>query len=311
MSADQAKQFLDQATQSIQGGQPAQALELIRQAIQLNPGNPEAHMLHGIALAQTQQPTQAAEAFREAIRLDPNSAKAHYNLAVHLHSQHERTAALEQAKLALERDPQHAGARDLSARIQAELGTAPSARVADSPAPGGPPPVVDPGISEQPPLGQQPPVAEQPAFTGQVPPTGHQPPPSYYRSGYDLPAHSLAFVEKLGKKWLGIGWALIALHVVIVALNLITSAEELAALSSPTAFMQFIESMDQTAGVADWILAILSLLAILSMITWMILDLVDNRGNFLWLLPFFTCCLCTFGYLPAVVVAIYILAGRN
>ena len=73
MSQDQVKQFIDQASQSIQSGQFEGALQLIDQALALSPNDADAHILRGICLSQTGQPIAATDAFNRAITLDPAS----------------------------------------------------------------------------------------------------------------------------------------------------------------------------------------------------------------------------------------------
>src|SRR5688572_28332388 len=118
MSEEQAKQFLDQATQSLQSGQFQQALELVDQSIALKGDDAEAHILRGIALSQTGQPDVATESFRKAISLSHNNPKAYYNLAVHLYSRGQKSESIEMAREAVRLDTKHAGARDLVTRIE-------------------------------------------------------------------------------------------------------------------------------------------------------------------------------------------------
>src|ERR1019366_2120293 len=68
MANEQAKAFVDQATQSLQNSQFQQALELVDQAIAIEPGASDSHVLRGICLSQLGQPDAATEAFGRRFR---------------------------------------------------------------------------------------------------------------------------------------------------------------------------------------------------------------------------------------------------
>jgi len=56
------------------------------------------------------------------------------------------------------------------------------------------------------------------------------------------------------------------------------------------------------------VVSLLGILIRLGSLVWMILELSDRRGNWLWLLPYLLCCCCGFDWL---ILAIYMLAGRQ
>ena len=48
--------------------------------------------------------------------------------------------------------------------------------------------------------------------------------------------------------------------------------------------------------------------SLLGILIWSIMDIIDRRGNFIWLIPNIICSCCAFGWIT---MPIYILAGRN
>lgn len=301
MSQDQARQFVDQATQSIQSGQFDQALQLVEQALAIDPALVDAHILKGIGLSQTGQPDAATDSFQRAITLDPNSAKAQYNLAVHLYAQGRKTEALQAARAAANLDASHSTARQLISTIETEL-AGPSTVGMPNP---NDPLAAPPQTPSVPPIEGPKPFAPPPPV-GQVPPGPQNP---YMKEAYQGPIHSIPFVERLGQTWVYIGWgiAVISLSAFIFTLALYYPAISSWASSGSSDPKALSDKLEHLQGVT--ILQILSWTGILGILTWSIMDLVDRRGNFIWLVPLviLSCC-CGFGWL---ILPIYILAGRN
>lgn len=283
MAEDQAKGFLDQATQSIQGGMFNQAIDLIDQAIAIDPNNAEAYLLRGVAMAQTNQPDGATESFQKAIMIQPTNAKAFFNLAVHQSRMGNKTQALDASREALRLDPAHAGARELIVQLEQELGLE---RTVDPMLKEDVPPVQ---AGPQNPYGAQNPYAQQPGA-------------QYYRQGYAPSAHSVAFVEKMGQTWTTIGWVLVGVWVVIFLISMITSGPQMI-----EAFQEAMRNPNAPRPVqqGNILVQILSWINALAALIWMIIDIADRRGNWLWLVLFICCCCC------APIQAIYIAAGRR
>ena len=284
MSNDQAKGFIQQAGQSIQSGQYAQALELVDQAIAIDPMDPEAHVLRGVALSSTNQPDAAVESFRRAIGLDPQNTKAFFNLAIHYYRIGQKAEALEMAREVVNQDPTHTGARELVTRIEAETNA--HTTVAGE---GG----------------------EQSAFAAPpAPGAGAQ-----YRPGYDeKPVHTIGFIERMGKNWTVVGWILSGLQALFFFFSIAQAIQlwqkmltDPASLQQPGA-NQSMMMMPSTP--VEWVMAGASLMTLLLTFVWMILDITDRRTNWLWILPFVILCCCCNG-LHWVILAIYIIAGRK
>jgi tetratricopeptide (TPR) repeat protein len=306
MSEEQAKSFLEQATQSLQSGQFQQALELADQAIAAKESD-EGQILRGIALSQLNQPDGATDAFRRAISLNAHNPKAYFNLAVHYYALGQRNEALEMAREAVRIDSKHAGARDLVARVEAELtpkSDVPVARVMDD----GTTATTTPTSEGQPPVDSAAPQSpyQQPY---------QQPVGGYVQPGYETASvHSLQFIERMGKGWDTLGWVIVGVALVISAFGMFQLIGNwdafMQAMQNPEQAQRFQERLYGNQAIA-MLMQIVSYGATLGGLTWMILELTDRRGNWLWLLPYVLCCCCTFGLTQPIVQAIYMVAGRQ
>lgn len=338
MSQEQAKAFIDSATQALQGGQFAQALEFAQQAITMNPESSEAFVLKGIAHSQLQQPNEATEALRHAIMLSPYNVKAYYNLAVHYFGMGEMGPAEDMAREAIRSDPKHVGAKDLLARIAAatapkqpeapkEQGVGHDPLAAQPPASGQPeglqPPVQQPmpppssgptPPTLQPPGGQPQPPYQQPQAPHQPPQGPYSPPPGqpYYRPGYEnQQVHSVAFIENMGKNWTTVGYGIGFVASAFWVFGLVQYINYWNQSGGDIQrWAEVLQSESQKGGPGQMLLSLLSLFTLLLSLIWFIMDLTDRRGNWLWLLPYVVCCCCGMGgYGP--LQLIYIWKGRE
>ena len=76
-----AQRYSDTCHQSIQTGDPAGAITLCTEAVQLDPVSVQAQRNLGIALLKSGKPEEAIPFLREATRLDPDREEAHFLLA--------------------------------------------------------------------------------------------------------------------------------------------------------------------------------------------------------------------------------------
>jgi len=297
MAQEQIRQFIDQATQSIQSGQFDQALQLIEQALALDPNNAEAYVLKGIGLSQTGQPAAATEALKRAVDLDPNNAKAEYNLAVHLYSQGLKTEALNAARQASVLDASHAAARQLVSTIETELGIGarPTTPFSNDP------------IAEAPPTNVAPPPMEQPGPTPFAQASQPQYVNPYMKDPYASQEHSIPFIGNMGGAWTAIGWFLAALNLVggLILVYMVIQTMPHVNPNNPDEAQQFIL---RTFGGLVNLVRICGFGGMFGIIAWTIIDVIDRRSNPVWLIPGVVCSCCQFGWLA---LPIYILAGRN
>ncbi|MEQ1932494.1 MAG: tetratricopeptide repeat protein [Fimbriimonadaceae bacterium] len=261
MSNEQAQEFLNQATQSVQSGQFDQALTLVDQCLALDPSNGDAYLLRGIALSQTKQPDLAQAAFRAAADLMPGSPKPLFNLAVHLYGTGYKREAYDAANEALQLDPSHAQARDLASRLQQELG------------------IPAPGI---PTAGPEGPQAQNPYAQGA----------NYYRPGYENQTgqvHSIAFVERMGANWDKIGLIICGVSMLLLLLGLGNLMSQWDAIMTSfrggTPYQQPSTPLSVIQNILGWVTS-------LSALFWVISDIADRRGSWLWLVGFILCCCC-------------------
>jgi len=306
MSLDQTQQFIDQATQSIQSGQFDNALPLLEQALALSPTNTDALILKGICLSQTGKPTEAADSFNKAIILEPNNAKAHFNLAVHQYAQGQKRDALEHAKAAATLDASHTGARQMISNLEKELGVGEAPVM---PNPNDPlsqvqaPPSVT-GMSTNP--YDSPRQVGQPAgphVGGEIPRPVQNP---YMKDSYSAPTHSIPFVENLGGAWVAIGWILAGISLLGFVSGVVGMFSALGGVNfnDPDAINRAMESQSGMMLVSR----IAGFASLIGILIWSIMDILDRRGNFVWLIPNIICSCCGFGWIT---LPIYILAGRN
>ncbi|MHB8635824.1 MAG: tetratricopeptide repeat protein [Fimbriimonadaceae bacterium] len=337
MANEQAKAFVDQATQSLQNSQFQQALDLVDQAIAIEPGASDSHVLRGICLSQLGQPDAATEALRKAIMLSPYNAKAYYNLAVHYNALGNKKEACELAREAVGVDPRHAAAKQFLTQLEAELSGPPSGPTGvgeESSSMYDPTSVQPPapvrtgsqdlasqsagrtGAHDLPPLAGQSdmphvsPAPGQPRTTAESAPPpsvnagsrsvgGQFSPAGYTRPGYEQPASSLPWVSNMGGAWIAIGIVIAVLPLICWFINL---GLVMAALNSRSTDFQ---QMGAGASGAFWVVYLLSVpLSVL----WMLCDTLDRRSGFWWIalaVPGACCCL------NFIVMPIYMAAGRK
>lgn len=287
MSDDQAQSFVDQATQSLQSGQLNQALDFANQAILLNPQAADAYVIKAVALAQMNQAADATRAFEDAIRILPDSAKTRFNFAVHLVHQNQKNEALAQAREALNLDPTHAGARQLVGQLEAELG------LGARPSEGAVPPVQGMPGPEQPYGGN--PYQQNPYGSPYGGP--NQP---YVRPQHT--GHNVALVEQIGANtWTMIGWGFVAAWFILFIIGILTAGPEIA--------RAFNEGMSGNARpgptMGNPIQTVLSWILSIGALTWMVIDIVDRRSSWVWLVFYVLCCCC------APVQVLYMALGRK
>jgi hypothetical protein len=321
MANEQAKAFIDQATQSLQNSQFQQALELIDQAIAIEPNVSDTHVLRGICLSQLGQPDAAVEAFRKAMLLSPYNAKAYYNLAVHYNSLGQKKEAADLAREAVGVDPRHSGARQLLGQLEQELmgvsndpvgeiidvapkkaPMAPPPGVSDSssmPPSARPPQTAPPSAQSRPQSGPGNPPAAGANPYGDAKATGQFSHQGFNRPGYVAPTSALPWVSGMGKAWVGIAWFLFFCWIpLIIAFVNICMAVINEKIQDPQKIMAL------GGGVVDVLYLLVGVLTLF----WMICDTLDRRASGWWVagLVVSTCC-----GLNILLFPIYLLVGRR
>ena len=103
-------------------GRTADSLQPLREAMVLEPHNPELPYLMGLAQAELGNPAEAEKNLREALKRDPRFGRAHYNLGLLLSAAGKDNEALESLRQAEKRDPEGADAPYARATIHWRLG---------------------------------------------------------------------------------------------------------------------------------------------------------------------------------------------
>ena len=79
--------YVNYGSELLRQGRPAEAVTLLREAVNEDPLHKDARLSLGLALQKSGDGDGAAEQFRAAIRIDPGSAEAQAGLAITLHQQ--------------------------------------------------------------------------------------------------------------------------------------------------------------------------------------------------------------------------------
>jgi tetratricopeptide (TPR) repeat protein len=99
------RRLLDEAVDDRSNGQFPEAIQSLRQAIQLDPDNPGLHHELGMTFLMIRNWESAEAELREAIRHDPSSAGAHNGLGYSLEKLGDLQGALDQFRIATHLDP--------------------------------------------------------------------------------------------------------------------------------------------------------------------------------------------------------------
>jgi tetratricopeptide (TPR) repeat protein len=105
------KPAVEAAWQLLAQGKRDQAVTLLRDVIQTNPGNADARLLLGSVLMEAGQRSESIAQLREAVRLVPQSAEAHNALGETYNAFGDPTAARPEFERAAALDPRHAQAQ--------------------------------------------------------------------------------------------------------------------------------------------------------------------------------------------------------
>lgn len=110
-STPETNEEIQQAKRKLQAGSTDQAIALLRRVIQREPGNADAHLLLGTALALVPRESEALAELRRAVALRSNFAPGYYTLGTALARFADPKAATEAFQKALALDPKFADAR--------------------------------------------------------------------------------------------------------------------------------------------------------------------------------------------------------
>ena len=105
-------ELLRLASSQHQAGRSDAAIALIRQAIALDPADPECHFNLGNVLMSQGQAAEAIECYSQALLRDPGHAQAHNNLGILFKKQGRLPEAVACYRQALESNPHHAHAHN-------------------------------------------------------------------------------------------------------------------------------------------------------------------------------------------------------
>jgi hypothetical protein len=254
----------------------------------LSPGNAEALELKGIACSSLGLNNEATTSFRAAVAGNPNVAKPAFNLAVHLNGVGDKAGALEAAMSAATLEPTHSAAVELMRSLEAETGASPM----ELPSPPEPNPDEEPVEAPDVVL----PATESPYLRA-----------GYYGEGLNI--QSLRFVEQLGHAWYWIA-AVFILVTCVLSIAQIVLFYKLHFAGGPNNPIGFDPANPVAATGIDNLQASLSLVFyffLLALLIWFVLEIVNRRTNYLWLVAFLASCCVGMTWL---VVLLYLIFER-
>ena len=272
MAEDQAKQFLDQAVNSLRNQQFETAIDFARQAVDLDPQSADAYGVLGIALSRANRPDEATEALQKAIQATPSSAKAYYNLAAHFYAIGEKRDALSIAQEAVRCDPSHKAASDLANRIEQETRTEAAPYMTSAGEEGRSP--YDYGT----PTGERPQAPQQPASPYVRPPQATH----YHPAQYLRPKHALRWIENMGAGWPIIAWTLLVIQAVTFFYLKVWEADNTAQLERLSEQSDSLEAQKQIIDMFMREVMVPGLIYISVWFLWLavwIIDLIDLRPS--------------------------------
>jgi protein O-GlcNAc transferase len=130
--ANQASALVDQATATLERGDPIAAKKLLRSAVAIDPTNVAARTYLGIIADQTGQLAEAEREFAIAAKAAPSSAEARNNHGAILLKLGRKKEAAAEFEASLRLNPNQAGALVNLGQIRFDAGTEPSLREAQS-----------------------------------------------------------------------------------------------------------------------------------------------------------------------------------
>lgn len=269
--------LIDRATDAINDGQPARALEIADEIRRGEGPNADEALIRGIALSSLGRTAEASDAFAEATRRAPESHKARFNAAVHEFNAGNIAGARQLADEAQGLDPTHGGTRALIEKIAAQSAAGPEA----------PPRLAVNDLTPKPPAPNDP---------REVP-----------RGGY--PGEPLEWIGRMGSGWTAIAFVICAVAFLSFVAVTTIAAREGAFAKTDVSLAQAIQNTQRLQGDPTYLAAnLVSQFTGIVAILWTVLDLVRRRANFLWLMAIVPCSCLSFGWL---VLPLYLLFGRK
>lgn len=258
MAQNLVSQFIEQAAQETRIGRFDAALEAVNRALALDPNSSEALGLKAIACSMLGRAEEAESNFKAALRITPDNPKIAYNYALFLQEADRKQEALEAAKRAAALNPANTSAVDLLRGLEGELGSAPF----DLPSPF--------ITSDEGEIDTEGSVAGPSAAR-----TSPYIRPGFYGEGMNI--QSLKSIESLGELWYAGGWLLVVLGALAFVPVTFNAIKGLMTNALHPTFSRPIPAGFQMPIFAQG-------LVMLGLVVWMLLEMINRRGNWLWFL---------------------------
>lgn len=121
MSSDQVTALVKEASESIRNQQFEGALDLARQALEIDSRHADAYNIMGVAYSQLGRTEEATEAFQRAVQQAPYSARNYYNLARHYYQLGNKKDAISMCQEAIRCDGKHRNSAELLKKLESEV----------------------------------------------------------------------------------------------------------------------------------------------------------------------------------------------
>lgn len=120
MSNEQVQQLVKEAADSVRGQDFDKAVELSRQALEIDGRRDDAYSVLGVALARLGRIEEATDALQRAVQTAPYNARNYYNLATHYYGMGDKADAISMCQEAIRCDGKHRGAAELLKKLESE-----------------------------------------------------------------------------------------------------------------------------------------------------------------------------------------------
>lgn len=126
--------------------------------------------------------------------------------------------------------------------------------------------------------------------------------------GAEVAHAGLPFITKMGGGWVGLGWTLTVVSVLLFANMLMTVLPKFSEMMAAAQANDQAKSAAIQASMTNPAMQVIGYLHLALVVVWMILDLIHRKGNMLWLIAHIPCSCCGGSFLT---LPLYILFGRK
>ncbi len=120
MSTEQVQQLVTEAADCVRNQDYEKAIDLARQALDIDGRRDDAYSVLGVALARLGRIEEATDALQRAVQTAPYNPRNYYNLAMHYYGMGEKADAISMCQEAIRCDGKHRASHELLKKLEAE-----------------------------------------------------------------------------------------------------------------------------------------------------------------------------------------------